>query len=188
MDKGGWSNVYCEFTVDVGYESLNTMGNEKLGKKTNGKTAAPVVSPPQPEKIIPAIPVKTPPLFRGIDWLALGITTLLIFIGYFLTLAPNETLEDSGELATASFYAGIPHPPGYPFWTVYTYLWTLFPFGSVAWRVELGESFAAAMACGLVGLMVSRGSSMLIEGIQDLNNTISRNWENAICIVCGITA
>jgi len=71
---------------------------------------------------------------------------------------------------------------------VYSYLWTLIPFGSVTWRVELGESFAAAMACGLVGLMVSRGSSMLIEGIEDLNNTISRNWENAICIVCGIVA
>src|ERR1044071_2781516 len=127
-------------------------------------------------------------LFRRIDWLALLIAFGSVWIVYFLTLAPEVTLEDSGELCTASFYAGIPHPPGYPFWSIYSYLWTLLPFGSVTWRVELGESFAAAMACGLVGFMVSRGSSMLIEGIKELNDTIDRRWENAICVVCGITA
>ncbi len=63
----------------------------------------------------------------------------------------------------------------------------ILPFGSVAWRVEVGESFAAAMACGLVGLMVSRGSSMLIEGIEELKE-MNRKWEGAICAVCGITA
>ena len=86
---------------------------------------------------------------------------------YLFTLAPELTLEDSGELCTASYYAGIPHPPGYPFWAIYSWLWTaILPFGNVAWRVEVGESFAAAMACGLVGFMVSRGSSMLMEGIE----------------------
>ena len=43
------------------------------------------------------------------------------------------------------------------------------------------------MACGLVGLMVSRGSSMLIEGIEELKE-MNRKWEGAICIVCGIAA
>ena len=37
-----------------------------------------------------------------------------VWLGYYLTLAPEVTLEDSGELATGSFYAGIPHSPGYP--------------------------------------------------------------------------
>src|SRR6185312_8256810 len=132
-------------------------------------------------------PIKVAPLFRRIDWFVLLVSFAAVWIAYIYTLAPNVTLEDSGELCTASFYAGIPHPPGYPFWSIYSYLWTLLPFGSVTWRVELGESFAAAMACGLVGFMVSRGSSMLIEGIQELN-AISRKWENAICVVCGITA
>jgi tetratricopeptide (TPR) repeat protein len=131
---------------------------------------------------------KLPSLFRGIDWLALIVCFGVIWTVYLLTLAPNETLEDSGELCTASFYAGIPHPPGYPFWAIYSWIWTkLVPFGSVAWRVELGESFAAAMACGLVGLMVSRGSSMLIEGIAELKE-MNRKWEGAICVICGITA
>src|SRR4051794_19246745 len=89
----------------------------------------------------PAPPVKVPPLFRRIDWLVLIVCFAAIWIPYLWTLAPNLTLEDSGELCTASFYAGIPHPPGYPFWSIYSYLWTLPPFGSVTWRVEVGESF-----------------------------------------------
>jgi len=27
-------------------------------------------------------------------------------------------------LATGSYYAGVPHPPGYPVWTVYSWLFT----------------------------------------------------------------
>ena len=97
-------------------------------------------------------------------------------------------MEDSGELCTGAFYAGIPHPPGYPFWSVYAWFWTaILPVGNVAWRVEVGESFAAAMGCGLLALMVSRGSSMLIEGIEDIKN-VPREWENAICAVSGVVA
>src|SRR5665213_4475476 len=136
----------------------------------------------------PPTPPKLPPLFRRIDWWTFGLTFAFVWIIYFVTLAPELTLEDSGELATASFYAGIPHPPGYPFWTLYTWLWTvLVPFGNVAWRVSLGEATAAAMACGLLGFMVSRGSSMLIESIEELKG-ITGKWENAICIVCGFAA
>ena len=98
------------------------------------------------------------------------------------------TLEDSGELTTASYWAGIPHPPGYPFWTIYTWLWTvLVPFNNIAWRVQLAEASTAAMACGVLALMVSRGSSMLMEGIEELKGMTGK-WESAICMVCGITA
>jgi tetratricopeptide (TPR) repeat protein len=129
--------------------------------------------------------VKLPPLFRRMDWLAMGIAFLAVWITYFRTLAPELTLEDSGELCTGSFYAGIPHPPGYPFWAIYSWLWTvLLPVGNVAWRVEVGESTAAAMACGMVALMVSRGSSMLMEGIEELK-TMTGKWESAICLVSG---
>src|SRR6187402_2846035 len=113
----------------------------------------------------PAIP-KTAPLFRQIDWISFAITTLLVFVGYYLTLAPDLTLEDSGELAVGSFYAGVPHPPGYPVWTLYTWLFTvLVPISNIAWRVALSSAVAGAVSCGLIALMVSRGSSMIIEGI-----------------------
>ena len=81
-------------------------------------------------------------MFRKIDWLTLALTFLIVWAVYLWTLAPELTLEDSGELCTGSFYAGIPHPPGYPFWAIYSWFWTvILPFGNVAWRVEVGESF-----------------------------------------------
>jgi hypothetical protein len=137
--------------------------------------------PPQPKVVLP-------PLFRKIDWLAFGVTALLAFIGFYLTLAPEVTLEDSGELATGSFYAGVPHPPGYPLWTVFTWLFTvLVPVGNVAYRVAIASAVSGAIAAGLLSLLTSRGSSMMIESIPDFKD-ISRRVENAICVVSGFVA
>lgn len=142
---------------------------------------------PEPAKAVPPPPGPVAPLFRSIDWFAFGITSLLVFVAYWWTLAPDLTLEDSGELAVASMYAGVPHPPGYPVWTIYTWLFTQLPISNIAYRVGLSSAFAGALACGLVALMVSRGSSMMVEGIADLRN-IARKWENWICVVSGFVA
>jgi tetratricopeptide (TPR) repeat protein len=159
------------------------MEKQKL-KNTKGQA----VKPSPAARTPPPAPMRVPPLFRKIDWLALVITFAAVWTVYFLTLAPEQTLEDSGELCTGAFYAGIPHPPGYPFWTIYAWLWTkLLLVGNVAWRVEVGEATAAALACGLVAFMVSRGSSMLMEGIEELRN-IAGKWENIICVVSGSVA
>lgn len=128
-----------------------------------------------------------PPLFRPVDWLTFTLTAITVFTGYLWTLAPDLTLEDCGELAVASYYAGIPHPPGYPVWTLYTWLWTLLPWSNIAWRVALASAFAGALACGFLGLLVSRGSSMLMEGIEELKAMTGR-WESAICLVSGFVA
>ena len=156
------------------------METPKSNQPKNPKAAA--------KSAVPAVPVKVVPMFRPTDWLTLALTFGVVWIVYLFTLAPEQTLEDSGELCTGAFYAGIPHPPGYPFWSVYAWFWTaILPFGNVAWRVEVGESFAAAMGCGLLALMVSRGSSMLIEGIEVIKD-VPRRWENAICSVSGFVA
>src|SRR5207247_7101866 len=149
----------------------------------------PKTATPAPATIKPLPPLPRPaPLFRKIDWLTLFITFAAVWIGYYLTLAPELTLEDSGELSTGSFYAGIPHPPGYPVWTIYTWLWTvLLPIKNIAWRVALGEATGGALAAGLLGLLVSRGSSLLMEGIEELKAMTGR-WENAICMVSGHVA
>jgi tetratricopeptide (TPR) repeat protein len=153
-------------------------------KPNNAKGAAAKIKEPAKS----AAPVIVPPMCRRIDWLTLGITFVVVWAVYLWTLAPQLTLEDSGELCTGSYYAGIPHPPGYPFWAIYSWFWTfILPIGNVAWRVEVGQSFAAAMGCGMLALMVSRGSSMLIEGIEELKHVTSR-WENTICMVSGLVA
>jgi tetratricopeptide (TPR) repeat protein len=151
----------------------------------SGPTPDPKAVPPGGKG--PLSPALLPPLFRGIDWGSFVVTTLLVFIGYWWTLAPDLTLEDCGELATGSFYAGVPHPPGYPVWTIYSWFFTLLPISNIAYRVALSSAVAGALACGLVALMVSRGSSMIIEGIAELKN-IERKWENSICVVAGFVA
>ncbi len=149
--------------------------------------AAPVSKAPQGVRP-PAGAPEVAPLFRRIDWLAAALAFAIVGIVYYLSLAPELTLEDSGELVTGSFYAGIPHPPGYPVWTIYSWLWTvLVPVGNLAWRVGLAEAFAGATACGLMALLVSRGSSMLMEGIEELRNMTGK-WESAICMVSGLVA
>src|SRR5579862_2905644 len=121
--------------------------NEKQSPKPvkPGAPGATITAPaPAPAVASAPSPVKVPPLFRRIDWLALAIAFIGVWAVYLWTLAPEQTLEDSGELCTGSFYAGIPHPPGYPFWSIYSYLWTAvlgwLHMGNVAWRVEVGES------------------------------------------------
>src|ERR1019366_531068 len=154
-------------------------------KFPSGKLPRP--APPTPPSPAPPL-AKVPPLFRRMDWLALLICFAVVETIYFLTLAPQVTLEDSGELVTGSFYAGIPHPPGYPFWAIYSWIWTrLVPFGNAAWRVELGDSVAQALGCSLIAFMGSRGSSMFMESISELKGIVGK-WENAICLVCGVTA
>jgi len=164
-------------------ESLNRMGtNKPTGSKTG--TSQPSHAPAAaPAATRPAMP----PLFRRVDWLTFALTALTVFIAYLWTLAPDLTLEDCGELAVASYYAGIPHPPGYPVWTLYTWLWTHLPWSNIAWRVALASAFAGALACGFLGLLVSRGSSMLMEGLEELRAMTGR-WENAICMVSGFVA
>src|ERR1051326_300845 len=168
------------------------------GQPAAGQSSGPASRGNPPGPIKPSTPPPTAgktgliaphpaPLFRKTDWLTFLITFGVVWVGYYLTLAPELTLEDSGEFATGSFYAGIPHPPGYPVWTIYTWLWTLLPFKNIAWRVALGEATGGALAAGLLGLLVSRGSSLLMEGIEDLKAMVGR-WESAICMVSGFVS
>ncbi|HLP76650.1 MAG TPA: DUF2723 domain-containing protein [Candidatus Paceibacterota bacterium] len=158
---------------------------EKPKASTDKTSGAPT---PSAATISTEVPQKLPPLFRRVDWITFGVTFLVVLVSYLLTLAPEMTLEDSGELAVGSFYAGIPHPPGYPVWTLYTYLWTvILPIGNVAWRVGVGCAFSGAAAAALLALVVSRGSSMIIESIDDLKS-LSRRIEGAICLVAGFVA
>src|SRR5215470_16910941 len=143
------------------------------------------VSPAQPSiSPTPKLP-RISSLFRKRDWLTFILTFFTVWAVYFATLAPEVTLEDSGELVTGSMYAGIPHPPGYPVWTIYSWLWTaLVPVGNMAWRVALAEATASALACALISLLVSRGSSFLIGSLESLR-TLAEKWEIAICVVSG---
>ena len=127
-------------------------------------------------------------LFHKVDWMTFGITTFVVMLGYYFTLAPDLTLEDSGELAVGSMYAGIPHPPGYPVWTLYTWLFTkLVPFSNMAWRVALSSAVAGAFSCGIIAMMVSRGTRSMF-GLFDSLKELPEKTSHSISVVCGYVA
>ncbi|MBU1097375.1 MAG: DUF2723 domain-containing protein [Bacteroidetes bacterium] len=55
------------------------------------------------------------------------ISTLVVFVLYFFTLAPTVVQIDSGELAAIQILPGIAHPTGYPLFTLAGYLFSLIP-------------------------------------------------------------
>ena len=67
---------------------------------------------------------------------------------YLRTLAPSITWKnnggDSGDLITAAFTGGIPHPPGYPLYTMLAGGFIALPGGDVAYRVNLLSALSAA--------------------------------------------
>lgn len=150
----------------------------------------PVTQPEKAGEVLPQDPQEMSfkgSFFRRTDWIAFLIAFVIAMIGYLWTLAPDITLEDSGELAVGSWYAGVPHPPGYPVWTLYTWFFTqILPFSNIAWRVGVSSAFAAALSCGLLALMISRGSSLMLEGMQ-LVKSIQQKWEDRLCLVAGVT-
>src|SRR6267154_6719028 len=125
------------------------------------------------------------PFFERTDWLGFGITALVALLVYLATLAPDVTLEFSGSLVTGAAYAGVPNNPGYPVWTIYSWLFAkLLPVSNLAWRMAVGSAVASSLACGFVAMMVSRGGAMLLE-----NTPSFARWSPAeqrlLRVVCG---
>ncbi len=53
--------------------------------------------------------------------------SLIVLIIYVLTLAKTTVSLDNGELAATSYFLGIPHPTGYPLFTIIGFLFSRIP-------------------------------------------------------------
>ena len=57
---------------------------------------------------------------------------------YLATLAPDITWAyqgtDGGDLITAAYTLGVPHPSGYPTYVLMGWLFSKLPVGTIAWR------------------------------------------------------
>ena len=146
----------------------------------------PEPSEPSPPKVVPA--KSDGPFFRRVDWIAALVATLVSLGVYLYTLAPDVTLEDSGELAVGSMYAGVPHPPGYPMWTIYSWAFTkILPFSNIAWRVAVSSAVAAALSCGLLALMISRGTQLILSGLETFKS-LPEKTERSLSLCSGLSA
>ncbi|MGI5869799.1 MAG: DUF2723 domain-containing protein [Kiritimatiellia bacterium] len=112
--------------------------------------------------------------FRRLDWSSFWTGAVLSFIVYFLTAAPSVTLEDAGELAVAGDYLGVPHPPGYPIWTMCAWVFsrvlgfvTFRGQPNPAWAIAVMSGFFGAIACGLTAMLVTRTSADILRSREE---------------------
>jgi tetratricopeptide (TPR) repeat protein len=98
-------------------------------------------------------PAKDRIFSRG-DWLCGALATLLALAVYAWTAAPSVTLLDSGEFLTAAQRFGVPHPTGYPLWTLLGWLFLLLPLGNAAWQLALLSGIYGAFAVGLAAMLI----------------------------------
>jgi hypothetical protein len=123
-----------------------------------------VAGPVQPDEVLLRLPPSHPERFQRSDWIAAALVFLVTFGVYVATLAPNVTLEDSGELITAAAKFGVGHPPGYPLWTMMGFAIShLFPFGNLAWRINLLSAIFGATSNAVLTLLVCHSGRWLLQ-------------------------
>lgn len=131
---------------------------------------------------------KSAPFLQRAEWVSFGITVLLTFAIYLFTLSPSVDLDFSGIFATGAMYPGVSHVPGFPLWTLYSYLFTiLLPISNIAWRVNVASAVASALACGFVALLASRCSGALLKDFAEVRR-LETNDEVKLRVVCGCVA
>jgi hypothetical protein len=99
-----------------------------------------------------APPTLEPPPYR---WAV--ATFLVVFVIYWLTLAPTTAFWDTSEYIAAAYVLGIPHPPGNPLFVMLAHTWGLLPLAaSYAERINLFAAVTSAGAAGFWFLVAER--------------------------------
>jgi len=94
-----------------------------------------------------------------IGMLSLFILTMAV---YARTLCPTVYTGDSGELISAAYCLGNAHPPGYPLYSILGKIFTLLPFGSIAFRINAMTAFFSALTVMLVYLIILELSALIV--------------------------
>ena len=167
---------------------IKPSGKKKPTPSPTESAPTPAALPPESSPKVVPVTKSEGPFFRRGDWAAALMATLISLGVYLYTLAPDVTLEDSGELAVGSMYAGVPHPPGYPMWTIYSWVFTkILPFSNIAWRVAVSSAVAAALSCGLLALMISRGTQLILSGLETFKS-LPEKAERGLSLSSGLSA
>lgn len=108
-------------------------------------------------------------VLRG-DRIKTGILLLLAAGGplfvYARTAAPSVLSGDSAEFQFAAFLPGVPHPTGYPLYTMLSWLATLLlPIGDMAHRVTLVSAGAGAATVALLALLVLQATGRFLAAL-----------------------
>lgn len=117
------------------------------------------------------------------------LAALLAGFVFFFCLAPGVTLGDSGELVTAAYTFGVPHPPGYPLWTLLGFLWShcIMVFGNPAWRVGVLSVVTGAALVGVLALTMIRVIRLLLASLP-WSVFVPERQRHLIALTIGVSA
>ncbi len=99
-----------------------------------------------------------------------GLVFFVTTVIYLSTLAPTVAFWDCGEFITTAYTLGIPHPPGAPFYTLLGRIFSMLPFGEIAFRVNLLSAAAGIATVVLIYLCTVR----LLSTWLDRENTVQQ--------------
>lgn len=114
-------------------------------------------------------------------WVA--AVALVVGALYLVTLRPDVGgTEDSPKFQFLGQVLGTAHTPGYPFYTIATYLFTRVPFGTLAYRVNLFSATCGVLSCLCIFWMARRiGVSRLLSAAAALAAATSFPvWSNSV--------
>jgi len=133
--------------------------------------------------------------FRRLDWSAFWTACIASFAVYLYTLAPTVSLEDGGELAVAADALGVPHPPGYPIWTIICWFFTrVFSFVTFrgqpnpSWSVGLASVVFGALATGATAMLICRSGSEMLKESRGRLHSAGEKTEDIICWIGGVVS
>jgi thioredoxin-like negative regulator of GroEL len=185
-------NAACSKNIDLLHNS--TIADTLMTtQRAPQKTMPPPVA--KPETVPSLLPPDTKPFFSAVDWSAFWAAFLFALLVYGMTLAPTLTLEDSGELAVGSDHLGVPHPPGYPIWTIITWVFTRIFFfvqyrgqPNPAWAVGFASAVFGALASGITAILLCRSGRDMLRSIKRTTELIGERVECVICWCGGVSA
>jgi len=150
--------------VGVCYNHAERLGNAQMPPKS--KTVGSRRGRKAPAKRVAAAPAPTPKVSA---WAARGCAAavfLAVFLVYLRTLLPTVLDQDSGELVSAAHVLGVPHPTGYPMWTLLARLFDCLPLGHTsAYRVGMLSAVSVALAAGLITWVTVTLSGAYVAGV-----------------------
>ena len=153
----------------------------------------PIASPRAPLSVEPILTEEPTEsalhFFKPEDWLAALVTTLIAGFAFFYYMAPEVTLQDSGELVTGAFTFGVPHPPGYPLWAFLGFVWShlILPFGNPAWRIGMLSVVTGALTVGAMTIMMTRSIRLLLHSLP-WADSIDERLQHWIAITLGASS
>lgn len=87
-----------------------------------------------------------------------GIAALLglsAFTYYLYGVYPSVSVGDAGEFITAAWTLGVPHPPGFPLYTLLGHVFAvLLPWGNPAYRLNVFSALTAAACVALFFILL----------------------------------